>query len=166
MVSVLKQTDPKTKAFVWCRVSSCRLTSAARSSAERRGCCSHAWLPLYLWPTFLIVPSLCVLAQPPAATDWLYLPNVGPALQWRGAEKVEPVSILPSIWALEGQHLAGPAHTWPPARHQQTHTFISCGPQSSHFPPFHTSRMFTTPCHLSTRPPFSLKTLPPLKTTY
>ena len=124
------QNPSKTKkALVWCRVSSCRLTSAACSSAERRGCCSHAWLLLYLWPTFLIVPSLSLslsrsaLARPPAATHRPTLPFLycGPGPAVEGGLKMEPVFISERRRGETSRRR--PASTWPPARPSSSHIF-------------------------------------------
>lgn len=47
--------------------------------------CLIASVSLTYFAHHSLSPSLCALAQPPAAsTLWLYLPNVGPALQRRG----------------------------------------------------------------------------------
>lgn len=120
--------------------SSCLLTSAACSSAERRGCCSHAWLLLYLWPTFSSSFPLSVFSpslwQPHRPT----LPySCGARPCGGGAEGGARFHFALRLKVLEGKHLAGPACTWPPAQPllAATHTVHMCSvaAQSSHFPP-------------------------------
>lgn len=117
----------------------------------------------------LLSPSYSLIL-PPAATDWLYLSNVVPALQCRGAEGGAHFHFALHLRAAgenascrAGLHMASRSastNTRLGARRQVKSVYIS--------PPLfsYAHKTSTTSCCLSAHPPFSFRSAQPLKTSY
>lgn len=79
-----------------------------------------------LSPSHSVSLSLCALIQPPAATDWLYLSNVGPALQCRGW-RWSPFPFCPPFKRCRGKRILQGQSAHGLLLSIYKHMFRSCG---------------------------------------
>lgn len=110
--------------------------------------CLIASVSLTYFAHHSLSPSLCALAQPPAAsTLWLYLPNVGPALQ-RRSWRWSPFPFSPPSKRWRGNILQG--------RSAHGTTLTSRIYKQLIFAIFHLQDFsHALLCYLHTHPPFS-----------